>query len=330
MRVLWKPRSARITILSCRGSICRSSKSTSSAMRFMLRFNPLRSCFKTSVRMFNMIPADKSQARRHGHEDAGRIGARGALAKDRAIITSPQVRWQQGRPQAGTRPGLSGGDHFCSPIGLPVAAGSIRPTGVRISHHRLATLQRVDCRRRVGPAARGIARGTGGTRTDRFVAGGHRRPAPAGAFWGRHTGPNPTDRAKNGCKRHLITDGPGTPLLVHTTPANWRDDKPALELIRKIPQLPDAHGRIHHRPGCMLGDSAYGTCQIILPIMLDGIVPLLAKAGHREHGSGLGRWRYVVERTFTWFGHCRRLLFCYEKYAEHFQAFNVLAAAQIS
>lgn len=118
-------------------------------------------------------------------------------------------------------------------------------------------------------------------------------------------------------------------MVVHTTPANCRDDKPALELIRKIPQLPDAKGTMHHHPGCMLGDTAYGTCQIILPIMLDGILPLLAKAGQREHGSGLGRWRYVVERTFTWFGHCRRILFCYERHAEHFQAFNVLAAAQI-
>lgn len=116
---------------------------------------------------------------------------------------------------------------------------------------------------------------------------------------------------------------------MHTTPANWRDDKPALELIRQIPALPDAKGHIHHHPGCMLGDSAYGTCQIILPIMLDGIFPLLAKAGHRNHGSGLGKWRYVVERTFTWFSHYRRILFCYEKRGDHFQAFNTLAAAII-
>jgi len=117
--------------------------------------------------------------------------------------------------------------------------------------------------------------------------------------------------------------------VVHTTPANWRDDKPALDLIHKIPPLPDGHGRTHKHPGCLLGDSAYGTCQILIPIMLEGIFPLLAKAGHRAHGSGLGQWRYVVERTFTWFGHYRRILFCYEKRAEHFQAFNVLAAAQI-
>jgi transposase len=117
--------------------------------------------------------------------------------------------------------------------------------------------------------------------------------------------------------------------VIQTTPANWRDDKPALELIRRIPALPNARGLILHRPGCILGDSAYGTCQIMLPLMLDGVVPMLAKAGHRDHGSGLGRWRYPVERTFTWFGHYRRIRCCYERLPEHFQAFNVLAAAQI-
>lgn len=117
--------------------------------------------------------------------------------------------------------------------------------------------------------------------------------------------------------------------MIKTTPANWRDDKPALELIRRIPALPNARGWIHHHPGCILGDSAYGTCQIMLPLMLDGIVPALAKAGHREHGSGLGQWRYPVERTFTWFGHYRRIRCCYERLPEHFEAFNRLAAAVI-
>jgi transposase len=34
-------------------------------------------------------------------------------------------------------------------------------------------------------------------------------------FGGRQTGPNPTDRAKPGSKRHLICDGQGVPLVVH-------------------------------------------------------------------------------------------------------------------
>jgi len=36
------------------------------------------------------------------------------------------------------------------------------------------------------------------------------------------------------------------------------------------------------------------------------ILPLLAM-GNTKHGSGLGRWRWVVERTFAWLNQFRRL-----------------------
>lgn len=37
---------------------------------------------------------------------------------------------------------------------------------------------------------------------------------------GGQTGPNPTDRAKLGSKRHLICDGDGVPLAIQLTGAN--------------------------------------------------------------------------------------------------------------
>src|SRR5438128_508572 len=42
----------------------------------------------------------------------------------------------------------------------------------------------------------------------------HRQRQRAGCFWGAHTGPNPTDRAKAGCKRHVLTEAEGLPLVV--------------------------------------------------------------------------------------------------------------------
>jgi transposase len=36
-----------------------------------------------------------------------------------------------------------------------------------------------------------------------------------------------------------------------------------------------------------------------------------------NHGSGLGRWRWVVERTFAWLNQFRRLRLRYEKRARH-------------
>lgn len=108
-----------------------------------------------------------------------------------------------------------------------------------------------------------------------------------------------------------------------------RDDQRALELVRAVPPLPDARGVRHSRPMCVLGDSAYGVNYVVLSVLLMGIVPLLAKYQRRPHGSGLGRWRYVVERTFSWFTARRRISHCYEKRWPHFQAFHDLTAALI-
>jgi transposase len=47
---------------------------------------------------------------------------------------------------------------------------------------------------------------------------------------GALTGPNPTDRAKRGSKRHLICDGHGVPLAVRLTGANRNDSQEALAL----------------------------------------------------------------------------------------------------
>jgi transposase len=46
-----------------------------------------------------------------------------------------------------------------------------------------------------------------------------------------------------------------------------------------------------------------------------GIIPFLAKR-NTEHGSGLGRWRWVVERTFAWLNQLLRLRVRYEKRAD--------------
>ena len=54
---------------------------------------------------------------------------------------------------------------------------------------------------------------------------------------GAQTGPNATDRAKRGSKRHLICDGQGVPLAVRLTGANRNDSQEALALVDAIPPL---------------------------------------------------------------------------------------------
>lgn len=220
--------------------------------------------------------------------------------------------------------------HSSNRSGVENAAKRI---GLRQWRHLLAPAPRLDQSRGLGGSPSALAQSAWPCRPDRSAAGRSRQPVGACCFWGDHTGPNPTDRAKNGCKRHLITDTNGLPLVVHTTAANVHDSVPALNLLDCIPPICGPRGRPRQRPDIYQGDAAYGT-----PTNLQGakerkIAALMARPGQRKagqtHGSGLGRFRYVVERTLVWFGHNRRLKICYEKTQEHFQAFHELAAGLI-
>ena len=113
---------------------------------------------------------------------------------------------------------------------------------------------------------------------------------------------------------------------MRTGPANVHDGTMLIPLLDSLQPLTGHRGRPRHYPEFLLGDAAYGSAANVQACQERGIRPLLAKP-RREHGSGLGEARYVVERTLAWLGHNRRLKLCYEKIGEHFQAFHDLAAA---
>ncbi len=126
----------------------------------------------------------------------------------------------------------------------------------------------------------------------------------------------------------MLTDAEGIPLCVKTTPANTRDDAVALPLLTDMPPIGGPRGRPRTKPKTLQGDAGYGSAALTALIKWLGIKPLLAPLRKsRTHGSGLGKTRYVVERTLSWFGNFRRLKLCYEKSGQHFQAFHELAAA---
>jgi transposase len=118
------------------------------------------------------------------------------------------------------------------------------------------------------------------------------------------------------------------PLLVHTTPANVRDDLPAVEMVKRLPSVQGPRGRPRRKPHSLLGDRGYGFPWIIAAILAMRITSLLSPRGS-EHGSGLGKRRYVVEQTLAAFSQCRRIKLCYEREGMHFQAFHELAAILI-
>ena len=147
-------------------------------------------------------------------------------------------------------------------------------------------------------------------------------------FWGLQTGPNPTDRAKLGSKRHLICDGRGVPLAIQLTAANRNDSQQALALVDAIPPLQGERGRPRHHPDCVLGDRGYDAEAIRQGLRVRHISSLLAKR-NTKHGSGLGKSRWVVERTFAWFSQFRRLRVRYEKRADIHEAFLSLGCVLI-
>jgi hypothetical protein len=67
-----------------------------------------------------------------------------------------------------------------------------------------------------------------------------------------------------------------------------------------------------NRPDCVLGDGGYDAESIRQGLHDRGIIPFPAKR-NTEHGSGLGHWRWVVERTFAWLNQFRSLRVRYEK-----------------
>src|SRR5204863_1258814 len=131
--------------------------------------------------------------------------------------------------------------------------------------------------------------------------------APEG---GDKTGPNPTDRGKSGSKHHVLTDAQGIPLNVTVTAANVNEVTQALHVLTTMPPVGGKPGPKRQLPDRLQGDRGYDSGPLRVLLRWLGITPVLGKR-HREHGSGLGKFRWFVERTIAWlhgFGRLRRRL----------------------
>jgi len=124
----------------------------------------------------------------------------------------------------------------------------------------------------------------------------------------------------------VLTDADGVPLVVRTTAANVNDETQLPALLGAMPAVQGPRGRPRRKPGSIFGDRAYGTVAMIALVLTLGIYSFLAPRSGDTHGSGLGFFRYVVERTLAGFSQFRRIAMCYERKGEHFQAFHDLAA----
>ncbi|WP_244135803.1 IS5 family transposase [Burkholderia seminalis] len=147
--------------------------------------------------------------------------------------------------------------------------------------------------------------------------------------WGRpKTGPNPTDRARPGSKHHLVTDANGTPLAAILTGANVNDVTQLLPRIDAIPPIRGLRGHPLQRPRVVNADRGYDSERHRRALRDRGIEPVIAKR-RTEHGSGLGKYRWVVERTHAWLHHFRRLRIRFERRADIHGAFLKLGCCLI-
>lgn len=147
--------------------------------------------------------------------------------------------------------------------------------------------------------------------------------------WGgvEGSGPNPTDRGRPGLKQHILVDANGVPLAGDATSANTPEIKDLLPLVESCGPL-DENGQPRRLPEKVYGDRAYDSKPHRAELRGRGIEPKLAKR-QTASGSGLGVYRWVVERTISWLHGFRKLRLVTEKTQEMQYAFLNLALALI-
>jgi transposase len=151
----------------------------------------------------------------------------------------------------------------------------------------------------------------------------------ARAFGGvAESGRNPTDRGRPGVKQHVLVDAQGIPLAGDITPANFAEINDLLPLVDSAGPRDKETGEPEHRPETLYGDRAYDSEPHREELRKREIKPKLAKRG-TQHGSGLGKYRWVVERFISWLHGFRKLRFVTEKSQEMQFAFFDLALALI-
>jgi len=149
---------------------------------------------------------------------------------------------------------------------------------------------------------------------------------------GKKTGPNPTDRAKGGVKRSLLTEGHGVPVGLVVAGANRPDLKLVEEtvdsLIVKRPRPTKT------RPQGMCMDKGYDYAAVREIVQEFGFTAHIRARGEEAQAlnrhAGFKARRWVVERTHSWMNRFRRVLIRWDKKVENYLAFLHFACALIA
>ena len=124
-----------------------------------------------------------------------------------------------------------------------------------------------------------------------------------------------------GSKHHLLVDRNGIPLNVALTAANMHDSRMLESMLDTLAPIKVPRGRPRRRPHKLHADKAYNSKANRLACRLRSVIPRIARKGI-ESRERLGRFRWVVERTFSWLSNYRRL-------SKHYEYWNETAEAMI-
>ena len=153
--------------------------------------------------------------------------------------------------------------------------------------------------------------------------------APLG---GEKTGKNPTDRAKSGVKRSLLTEGHGIPIAVAVEGANCHDKRLVEGTLRSMvvsrPRVTKS------KPQNMCMDKGYDYPDTRQLVSQWGYTARIKARGEevqeKQSVPGYRARRWVVERTHSWMNRYRRLLVRWEKKAANYVAMLHFACALIT
>ena len=113
------------------------------------------------------------------------------------------------------------------------------------------------------------------------------------------------------------------------TGGNRHDVTQLVPLLDRVPPVGGLPGPPRRKPDRLMADRAYDSRDHRAELRQRGITAEIP--GRNDgHGSGLGRYRWVVERTFAWLHQFKRLLVRYDRRAEIHEAFLALGCCLVS
>ena len=195
----------------------------------------------------------------------------------------------------------------------------------RTAHRRLRAWEEAGIWDRLHADLLGLLKRAGKLDADAVIVDGVTVRAFGG---GEATGPSPVDRRKKGTKHTLMVDRHGAPLAIRTAGANASDHRQILPVVLDYPRVGGKPGRPKELPDELYADRGYDSEATRWILAWLGIEHHIAKR-NTPHGSGLGKVRWVVERTISWLKGLRRMRVRYDRSAVVQEAWNTLAASVI-